>query len=390
MDISKIKLGSTSYDIKDTTARTSISNLSTVASSGSYVDLSNKPTIGSGVLTVQKNGTSVGTFSANETSDKTINITVPTNQDISDAVAAAIGDITSISYEVVQSLPATGESGVIYLISNSGSGTNVYDEYIYVNNSFEKLGSTEINLDSYLQYDANNSGVNVGTTLKYGSTSVPIVLNTKPTAGDSKLSQTAPTWNAMDSAISSAVNNANLTIQKNGTTVKTFSASASFDNFLYNTHTIECYYEPQTYGEDGDAQMLFVGRNQKQTIALYCYYYNNQVNFIRSSSTSTKVLTISPPTLNQKHYIAANNNGWVFDGVYYPDSESSATTSSVATNDILNVSGQYACASVGMRFKDGRDPDCFTGKIYAMRIHNSVLTKNQLLHNMTCDIARFQ
>ena len=227
MDISKIKLGTTSYDIKDTTARTSISNLSTVASTGSYTDLSNKPTVGSAILTIQKNGTSVGTFSANATSDKSINITVPTDQDIADAVAAAIGDVTSISYEVVQSLPATGESGTIYLIANSGSGTNVYDEYIYVNNSFEKLGSTEVNLDNYLQYDANNSGVNVGTTLKYGSTSVPVVLNTRPAAGNSQLTYTAPTWSAVDSAISGAVNNANLTIQKNGTTVKTFSANAS-------------------------------------------------------------------------------------------------------------------------------------------------------------------
>lgn len=56
-------------------------NLSTVATSGSYNDLSNKPTIpsvGNGTLTIQKNGTSVGTFTANATTDKTINIIVPT------------------------------------------------------------------------------------------------------------------------------------------------------------------------------------------------------------------------------------------------------------------------------------------------------------------------
>lgn len=56
-------------------------NLATVATSGSYNDLSNKPTIpsvGNGTLTIQKNGTSAGTFTANATTDKTINITVPT------------------------------------------------------------------------------------------------------------------------------------------------------------------------------------------------------------------------------------------------------------------------------------------------------------------------
>lgn len=55
--------------------------LATVAKSGSYSDLKNKPTIpsvGNGTLTIQKNGTSAGTFTANATTDKTINIIVPT------------------------------------------------------------------------------------------------------------------------------------------------------------------------------------------------------------------------------------------------------------------------------------------------------------------------
>ena len=55
--------------------------LATVAKSGSYSDLKNKPTIpsvGNGTLTIQKNGTSAGTFTANATDNKTINITVPT------------------------------------------------------------------------------------------------------------------------------------------------------------------------------------------------------------------------------------------------------------------------------------------------------------------------
>lgn len=56
-------------------------NLATVATSGSYNDLSNTPTIpsvGNGTLTIQKNGTSAGTFTANATTDKTINIIIPT------------------------------------------------------------------------------------------------------------------------------------------------------------------------------------------------------------------------------------------------------------------------------------------------------------------------
>lgn len=56
-------------------------NLATVATSGSYEDLSNKPTIptvNNATLTIQKNGVDLQTFNANSATDKTANITVPT------------------------------------------------------------------------------------------------------------------------------------------------------------------------------------------------------------------------------------------------------------------------------------------------------------------------
>lgn len=54
---------------------------STVATSGSYNDLSNKPTIptvNDGALIIKKNGTNVATFTANQSSKTTADITVPT------------------------------------------------------------------------------------------------------------------------------------------------------------------------------------------------------------------------------------------------------------------------------------------------------------------------
>lgn len=54
---------------------------STVATSGSYNDLSNKPTIptvNNGALIIKKNGINVATFTANQSSKTTANITVPT------------------------------------------------------------------------------------------------------------------------------------------------------------------------------------------------------------------------------------------------------------------------------------------------------------------------
>lgn len=68
---------------------------------------------------------------------------------VNDAIANAISGITGISFEIVQTLPATGDAGKIYLLSNSGTSPNIYDEYIYINNSWEKIGTTDVDLTGY-------------------------------------------------------------------------------------------------------------------------------------------------------------------------------------------------------------------------------------------------
>lgn len=67
-------------------------------------------------------------------------------------VTNAISAINTIKFEKVSALPSTGKNTTIYLIPNNSSGTsNVYDEYIYINNAWEKLGSTDIDLSGYVQ-----------------------------------------------------------------------------------------------------------------------------------------------------------------------------------------------------------------------------------------------
>lgn len=67
-------------------------DLKTVAFTGAYSDLSGTPTIptvNNATLTIQKNGTAVETFTANASSNKTANITVPTKlSDLTDDVVA--------------------------------------------------------------------------------------------------------------------------------------------------------------------------------------------------------------------------------------------------------------------------------------------------------------
>ena len=67
------------------------------------------------------------------------------------AITAAMSGITGIDFQIVDKLPATGTKGIFYLIANSGSGQNVYDEYIWVNGKFEKLGTRELDLSGYMK-----------------------------------------------------------------------------------------------------------------------------------------------------------------------------------------------------------------------------------------------
>ena len=74
-----------------------------------------------------------------------------TASEVNTAIQTALGSITGVSYQIVETLPQTGAAGVIYLVSNSGTGANVYDEYIYTNGAFEKIGSTDTDLSGYVQ-----------------------------------------------------------------------------------------------------------------------------------------------------------------------------------------------------------------------------------------------
>ena len=89
-----------------------------------------------------------------------------TASQVSSAIASAVGDITGFEYQVVEELPPTGEKGIIYLVSNTHGEQDIYDEYIWVNNAFEKIGTTELDLSSYATQEwVEGKGYAVKTTV---------------------------------------------------------------------------------------------------------------------------------------------------------------------------------------------------------------------------------
>ena len=69
-----------------------------------------------------------------------------------DFVTAAIADISGFHAEIVTELPAVGQTNILYLVAKSAAASgDGYDEYLYINGAWERVGSTDIDLSGYVQ-----------------------------------------------------------------------------------------------------------------------------------------------------------------------------------------------------------------------------------------------
>lgn len=175
-DISKLSNGTYTYIIRDDVAREAIDNLATVATSGSYNDLSNKPTIptvNNATLTIQKNGTNVATFTANASGNVTANISVPnTVSSVSSSSTNADAVGAKLFYDTVgdieTALHTINSGGLMYDLSwYGGSSADPYRYSIYINSelvlseSGSSMPTSETLIGSY------NTGSEVNVSLTY-------------------------------------------------------------------------------------------------------------------------------------------------------------------------------------------------------------------------------
>jgi hypothetical protein len=148
-----------------------VSDLATVATSGSYTDLSDKPTIptvNNGTLTIQKNGDTVGTFSANQATDETINIEVP---DVNNGTltiqqnGTTLGTFTAnASVDKAINITTTDDTKIPLAGSNQISGDLIpsTDNTIDIGSSSKKIKSVfanylnSVNLSTL--FDISNAG----------------------------------------------------------------------------------------------------------------------------------------------------------------------------------------------------------------------------------------
>ena len=186
-------------DAQKSQARTNI-GAGTSNFSGNYNDLSHLPTIpaaaNNGTLTIQKNGTTVQTFTANQSSSVTANITVPTKA--SDVNALSLDGGTINKSKTIKMDASANSDG-----ANLKWGT-VNHKNPYIGYASDQVDGTFV-VGSLL-------GTNYASGLAIGGGSGNLLWKGTKVATTSDI----PT-----------VNNGTLTIQKNGTTVATFSANQS-------------------------------------------------------------------------------------------------------------------------------------------------------------------
>lgn len=94
-----------------------------------------------------------------------------------DFVTAAIADVSTFHAEIVDALPSTGASNILYLVAKTGSESgNVYDEYLYIGGAWELIGSTGIDLSGYVKssemHALTNSEITAIIEQVWGDTSV--------------------------------------------------------------------------------------------------------------------------------------------------------------------------------------------------------------------------
>lgn len=191
-------------------------NLATVATSGNYNDLSNKPTIptvNDATLTIQKNGTSVATFTANSSSNVTANISVPTDTNDLTNGAGYITGITSSDVTTALGYTPYSDANPNGYTSNVGTVTSV--------NSVSPDGSGNVSLTIPTVNDATititQGGITKGSFTLNQATGDTIALDAGGGGGSADIDNLTITENADQEIQAVAVIDQNTGIAKTWT-----------------------------------------------------------------------------------------------------------------------------------------------------------------------------
>lgn len=131
--LNKINLNGVSYDIEDASAQYQLGTLT----GDLFQEVSNRQ---SAVQGVQDNV---------DNEAKRAKAAEKVNADAIESLRTQVNGLDLTLYVIADSLPTSDiKTNKIYLVRNaSGAGNNIYTEYAYVNNAWEKIGEYKANVD---------------------------------------------------------------------------------------------------------------------------------------------------------------------------------------------------------------------------------------------------
>ena len=111
----------------------------------------------------------------------------PTVAEMNSAIGNAIGNVHQFEVEIVQELPVENiKEHTVYFVPKSGATDDVYDEYIYINNAWEMIGNTQIDLSNYAtkgeipSVPVQDVQVDGTSILSNGTANIPIASSSTP------------------------------------------------------------------------------------------------------------------------------------------------------------------------------------------------------------------
>ena len=249
-------------------------NTSDLTNDSGFVTGGDLPTVNDGTLTIQKNGTTIDTFTANSSTNKTVNISVPTKT----------SDLTNDSGFVTSADLPTVNDGTLTIQKN---GTTI--DTFSANSSSNK--TVDISVPTKTSDLTNDSGFITSSDIPAAPVSdVQVDGVSVVTAGVANI--TLPT-----------VNNGTLTIQKNGTTVDTFTANSSANK------TVDISVPTKTSDLTNDSG--FITSSALPTVndgTLTIQKNGTTVETFSANSSSNKTVDISVPT---KTSDLTNDSGFI-------------------------------------------------------------------------------
>ena len=384
-------------------------NISELNNDVGYITSASLPTVNNGGLTIQRNGSDLGTFTANQETNTTVNVVVPTQaSDVnalpdtttiadltttaqlnalnSGATTTNIGQITTNKNDISDinaKIPSQASSSnqladksfvnssiatnTAYFIGTFNSvaeletysGTLTNNDYAFVQTT-DTAGNTlydryKWNGSEWLfEYELNNSSFTASqwATINSGATSSDVALAQSALQPNDNVSELVKDAGYITSSALPTVNNGTLTIQKNGVDVQTFSANQSTNA----TANITVPTKTSDIANDSGYITGITGSDVTTALGYTPYNSSNPSGYI----TATALNGYATQTwVNQQGYLTSISSSDITSALGYTPADDSGV---VKTTGNQTIAGQKTFSSV-IRRSSNVDQSATTGEV---------------------------